>query len=187
MILSNIHVLLDAARIDAELMDAVKALNPAHESLFRNKKGGDEVLPSVAPYLFTYSGENNFADFVMNGGWGNAWGIYADSVAGYEVLYKHFRRFLVVKTDDGESLYFRFYDPRVLRIFLGTCDKYQLEAFFGPVDRYIMEDEDPRRAVVFSLYRSELQTEYVAREQITAMLRKTLPDPAQKRSFWNSL
>lgn len=187
MIFSNIHVLLDAARIGSELMDDIKTLNPAHESLFRNKKGGDEVLPSVAPYLFSYSAENNFADFVMNGGWGNAWGIYVDSVAGYEVLYKHFRRFLMVRKDDGESLYFRFYDPRVLRIFLNTCDKYQLEAFFGPVDRYIMEDEDPQRAIIFSLYRAELQTGYVTKEQVGTMLRKTLPDPAQKKSFWSSI
>ena len=48
----------------------------------------------------------------------------------------HFRRFLLVEAPDGDSWYFRFYDPRVLERFLPTCDAAQLTDFFGPVSAY---------------------------------------------------
>ncbi|HRO43103.1 MAG TPA: DUF4123 domain-containing protein, partial [Flavipsychrobacter sp.] len=62
-------------------------------------------------------------------------------------LHKHFRKFLLVKTEDEQELYFRFYDPRVLRIFLPTCDQGQIREFFGAVDYFLMEDEDPEFAI----------------------------------------
>jgi hypothetical protein len=55
-----------------------------------------------------------------------------------------------VKTEQGKMLYFRFYDPRVLRIFLPTCDAMQLRELFGDaIDSFILEDEDPAFAIRF--------------------------------------
>ena len=56
---------------------------------------------------------------------------------------------MLVKTEDGEELYFRFYDPRVLRIFLPTCDESQIRELFGPIEYFLMEDEDPEHAIRF--------------------------------------
>ncbi len=66
-------------------------------------------------------------------------------------LHRHFRHFLIVKDESGRKLYFRFYDPRVLRVFLPTCTKTQLREFFGPVEVFVLEDENPTNALVFSL------------------------------------
>ena len=76
-------------------------------------------------------------------------------------MYKHFRKFLIVQAEDGMELYFRFYDPRVLRIFLPTCTRNQLIEFFGPVQKHIMEDEDPSYALIFSLENGILRKERV--------------------------
>jgi hypothetical protein len=72
----------------------------------------------------------------------------------------------MVKTEEGEELYFRFYDPRVLRIFLPTCDREQLKDFFGPVDYYLCEDEDPAYGLVFSLENSALKTERISKQEV---------------------
>ncbi|MCF2518577.1 DUF4123 domain-containing protein [Dyadobacter sp. CY351] len=149
------HLLLDAARME-DAMDRAREHNPLHASLYRNREGQDEILPSVAPFLFTYPHTANFEEFVMTEGWGKSWGLWAESSANFEDLYKHFRRFLMVQTEEGQELYFRFYDPRVLRIFLPTCDQDQLEEFFGPVSQFIMEDEDPAFCILFSLWQGQL-------------------------------
>ena len=67
----------------------------------------------------------------------------------------------MVLTEDGKTLYFRFYDPRVLRMFLPTCAPEQLAEFFGPVESFYVEDEDPARALRFSLEAGALKTETV--------------------------
>ena len=53
-----------------------------------------------------------------------------------------FRKFLIVKLEVGKELYFRFYDHRVLRIFLPTCYEKQLKYFFGLIKVFAMESED---------------------------------------------
>jgi len=55
-----------------------------------------------------------------------------------------------------ESLFFRFYDPRVMRGYLPTCSPKQLAEFFGPVDFYIAEGEAPARAHAWSLSDGQL-------------------------------
>lgn len=59
------------------------------------------------------------------------------------------RQFLFVKDEDGKELYFRFYDPRILRLYLPTCTKTETAAFFGPVLRFLIESEDARSLLVF--------------------------------------
>ena len=65
----------------------------------------------------------------------------------FEDCWKHFRKFLIVKTEDGKELYFRFYDPRVLKIFLPTCEKDQMIEFFGPIERFIVEGDNRKDAL----------------------------------------
>jgi len=61
------------------------------------------------------------------------WGVFAMSKADPETLRLHFRRFLVVQLPDGEHWYFRFYDPRLLPVYVSKCNEWELEKFFGPV------------------------------------------------------
>jgi hypothetical protein len=65
----------------------------------------------------------------------------------------------MVADETGKLLYFRPYDPRVLRIFLPTCDAEQLEFMFGPIEAYFAEAEDPAQALRFSLDAGGLVTE----------------------------
>ncbi|GEO04184.1 hypothetical protein AAE02nite_18480 [Adhaeribacter aerolatus] len=147
------YTILDAARM-LERMEKAKGLNSQYASLYRGRSKED--LGVVAPYLFIYQEGTSFANWLAEEGWGDFWGIYFYSTAPSSELHLHFRKFLLVQTEEGEELYFRFYDPRVLRIFLPTCNEAQLREFFGPVSYFMMEDEDPTQAIIFYLKEGQL-------------------------------
>ena len=76
-------------------------------------------------------------------GWGRRWGIFLTSTQPLKDLRRHLRRFLVVEDDRrGEQLYFRFYDPEVLRVFLPTCLPGQAAELFSDVDAFLCEGAD---------------------------------------------
>ena len=55
-------------------------------------------------------------------------------------LHRHLRKFNVVYGPDGNPLFFRYYDPRVLPGVLDVFDAEQREAFFGPILHFILQD-----------------------------------------------
>lgn len=157
------YILLDAARMEVRIEEA-KELNPYHQSLYKGRS--EEDLAAVAPYLFPVLEGSNFLDWFIEEGWGDAWGVIVSSRVTFETCYKHFRNFLLVKTEEGEELYFRFYDPRVLRIFLPTCDKEQILEFFGPVDFFATEGENPEEAIIFQHIDGQLTVDTIPASEL---------------------
>ncbi len=165
-------ILLDAARMEDNIDKALE-FNKKGLSLFAGTK--DKMLEVVSPYLFSYNNKSEMALWMDEKGWGNSWGVFILCYKEFDDLYKHFKKFILVKTEDGEEMYFRFYDPRVLRIFLPTCDSEQLKEFFGPVKAFLMEDENPEFAVVFMLSDSnELITNKISKENFTKVIAQGL-------------
>jgi len=149
------YILLDAARM-GEIIEKAKEINPDFDSLYRGRS--EESLASVAPFLFIFKQNTEFEKWYMENGWGDAWGILIRSHLPMPELHRHFRKFLIVGTEDNQELYFRFYDPRVLRIFLPTCNQQQLREFFGPIEYFIMEDEDKGLAIRCWLENGQLRS-----------------------------
>ena len=149
-------LLFDAAKAEQMLFEAQEK-NADNRSLYLGT--AQEELYGVAPYLFSLKEKTEFLSWFFEQGWNNHWGVMLQADAPFEEVFKHFRKFLMVKTEGGEQLYFRFYDPRVLRIFLPTCDRNQLSDFFGPIKSFITEDENPENLLVFKLRNGELLTE----------------------------
>jgi hypothetical protein len=152
------HCILDGARMGVEL-NASKRNSLGAVSLYRGME--EERLGDIAPYLVGYRDDPGFEEWFFEKGWGKSWGIFFSSGAPSEDVRKHFRKFLLVKDEDGRTLYFRFYDPRVLRVFLPTCSADQLGQLFGPIDFFVCEDKDPTHAIVFSLKAGQLQKQIV--------------------------
>jgi len=151
------HILLDAARMN-EYMSTAQELNKQYDSLYRG--GVEESLSEVAPYIFIFPKNSEFSNWYINSGWGDSWGILLKSSLSLPELHKHFRKFLMVQTEDGDELYFRFYDPRVLRIFLPTCNAQQLTQFFGPV-QYFFVEQDTDTGLQFWLENGNLRQQLI--------------------------
>jgi hypothetical protein len=134
-----VFAVLDAARED-RLPAFLHAYGVEHVSLYEGQ--GGEKLKDVAPYLALLPKASQLWPLLMKEGWGGSWGIYLNSEADLAAMRDHLRRFLTVKDEHGRLLYFRFYDPRVLRVFIPTCTPEESTAFFGPISRFVLEGED---------------------------------------------
>lgn len=133
---ANVFAILDGASVP-DLRDALYRMQPEHVCLYRGELAPD--MAEVAPYLVRLERDSEFAEWVIEKGWGNHWGIFAEADADLHTLRQHFRRFLTVHDSDGKPLIFRYYDPRVMRVYLPTCNAEELAAIFGPVSAYLLE------------------------------------------------
>jgi hypothetical protein len=165
------YLLLDASRMKTALSEA-KELNNNFRSLF---KGRSEVdLEFVAPYIFSYVRGSEFSEWYMKNGWGKGWGIMLRSPASMDELHEHCRKFLLVEDEDKQELYFRFYDPRILSIFLPTCSSEQLRHFFGPIDYFMIESKDGDNGQMMWLEAYELRKKKIDRDELERRLQSDL-------------
>ena len=94
----------------------------------------------VAPYLVQV--EEPTLDWIRSSLPDVPWGVLVVSKFDLLVLRAHFQRFLLVELPDGEHWFFRYYDPRILPIYLQNCDERELDIFFGPARAFgVMEPE----------------------------------------------
>lgn len=149
-----LYALLDAAAEPSVLKVLVES-NEQYQSLYEGTSGAQ--LAHFAPYLVKLPPESKLLETLLNQGWGKNWGVYLTCDHPPEVVRRHFRSFLMVSMADGKQVYFRFYDPRVLRVFLPTCTIEESAEFFGPVTSYVVEDDQPKQPLCFSKSRRDGQ------------------------------
>ena len=142
----GVFAILDAAA-DPSIFDDVLRTGIKYRCLYTGEI--PEALAEVAPYLLQLDREDPATRLLIHNCWGKSWGIFFTSTAYLEGIHRHFRRFLKVRDEDGNSLYFRYYDPRVWRAYLPTCDRSELLFVFGPVRKFFVEDEDPDKLLEF--------------------------------------
>lgn len=142
-----LYALLDAA-CEPSVLKALFESKEQYQSLFEGPQGAQ--LAHFAPYLVRLPAESPFIATLVEQGWGKNWGVLVTCAEPLEALRHHFRQLLMVKLPDRKQVYFRFYDPRVLRLFLPTCNAEQIRLLFGPIQYYIMEDEKPDTLLRFS-------------------------------------
>jgi hypothetical protein len=134
----SVFALLDAAR-DEQIYSALLKADCEWVCLYR----GDAAvtMAEVAPYLVELDPHARFTSWLLEKGWGNSWGVFVHATVAIERLQAHFRRLVMAQMPDGKMVYFRFYDPRVMRAYLPTCTRKELEILFGPAGLLMLEDE----------------------------------------------
>jgi len=96
------------------------------------------LLEVNAPHLVELLPGHRLTARCLDEGWGQSWGVFV-KIDDPSNLRHHLRKFLKVRDEDGRSLLFRWYDPRVLRTYLPTCTPDELREFFGPLDAWFSE------------------------------------------------
>jgi len=94
----------------------------------------------LAPYLIQIDPPT--LEWMRQTVWKSPCGVFLLSKSGLETLRTHLRRFLMVQLPDGERWFFRFYDPRILKVYLENCRPDELEIFFGPVRSFGIVDAE---------------------------------------------
>ncbi len=149
----RVYAILDAAR-EPVIYSKLAASDNRKVCLLIGKQARE--LVTVAPYLVEMGETDSFTQWILKKGWGKSWGIFLESNATFVQLRNHLRTFLRVADEDGKTSFFRYYDPRVLRVFLPTCDAEQLEIMFGAVVRYYFEGDDGHTLIQYSVRDNKL-------------------------------
>ncbi len=146
---THAYAILDAASCEGLLDKLYGKPRPWFECLFTGDLSPD--MAHVAPYLAAMDKDGELMRWAVDDGWGQHWGVFLRSQADLPTLWRSLRTLTRIYDAEGRPVYFRFYDPRVLRRFLPTCSPEQLHAMFKLVDRYILESENPGEGLVYSL------------------------------------
>jgi pSer/pThr/pTyr-binding forkhead associated (FHA) protein len=133
-----LFAVLDAAR-DPRILALLMQHQEEYISLYEGAAGAKFV--EFAPYLVRLEQDSRLLEILVKEGWGNSWGVYLTSASDIMQVRHHLRHFLEVGLPNQEQVYFRFYDPRVLRVFVPTCTSEEAKEFFGPIQNYLAEDE----------------------------------------------
>jgi hypothetical protein len=110
-------------------------------------------LERVAPQLVELLPNHRLARRLLGPAWGGAWGVLL-RIEDPSNLRHHLRKLLKVKTEDGRTLLFRWYDPRVLRVYAPTCTAREWQQFNGPVAGWMLEGAAADSAQLLSTGRS---------------------------------
>jgi hypothetical protein len=142
----RLYAVLDAC--DAPAIQAkVAELRPPQVLCLYRGEIAPEIL-EVAPYLVRV--DRVLLQWMIETLWRGPWGIFLVAKVEPEAVRKHLRKFLTVKDPNGEAMYFRYYDPRVLPTFLESCNRQELESFFGEISAFgRAAEQDSQKALLF--------------------------------------
>lgn len=104
-------------------------------------------LEDAAPWLVRLALGTPHTDELFARGWFDSWGIVLSSAAPSRELRRHLRRFLLTKTLDGRTLAFRYYDPRVCRVWLPSCTREEYGDVLGPLGALVTPGADGQTQV----------------------------------------
>jgi hypothetical protein len=135
----KVYAVLDGAAIP-DLPGKLWELEPKFECLYLGALEPD--IAQVAPYLVCLEQHCLFTVWLLKNAPERNWGVFAVSSADLHEVRHHFRRMLTVHDERGRPMAFRFYDPRVFRMYLPTCTDSELTAIFGPVPIIVAESGD---------------------------------------------
>jgi len=130
--------LLDGAR-DPAIFGLLRAGGLEYSCLYTGNL--HPRLQAAAPYLVHLAANSLTTNRLLRSGWGKSWGILTTAAPDVTLARQrlHFKKFLRVRTEDGRELAFRFYDPRVLNVYLPTCTGAEFKTLLGPVARLLAE------------------------------------------------
>lgn len=135
--MSKLFGIVDTAR-DIKLYPVVLQ-SPHAVCLFAGKLS--EPMKRVAPYLVELTDDTPLKYLWRSHGWEQAWGILLRSPLGLDELRRHLRKFLLAQLPDGEAVFFRFYDPRVWRVYWPSCAPEEQARWLQGIDEFIAEPE----------------------------------------------
>ena len=138
----SLWAILDCAR-DRRIYRELAVSRLDYQCLYSGELSTE--LKVVAPHMVELSPRYAYTTTLLNQSWGRSWGLFV-RINDATRLRHHLRKLLTVRVEDGPKMLFRFYDPRVMRVYLPSCTPDELQQVFGPITSYFCEsaDTEPR-------------------------------------------
>lgn len=126
----NVYTVIDGANAPV-LLGKLAKYEPKHTCLFRGELSIE--MAEVAPYMVKLEADHDFTNWLLEYATESPCCIFAQTDKDFLALRKHFRSFLRVESPEGETLHFRYYDPRVLSIYLPNCEEEENKVLYSNV------------------------------------------------------
>lgn len=138
---NDLFAVIDPAR-DPILFDTMTVLAPDGQCLF----GGtlSEAVLRASPHVMAMPQPGALLDWWRQHGRGKSYGIACRGDVGMHALRLHLKTLLRVRLPDGRLVLFRFWDPRVLKIFMENSTPLEQARLFGPIRTFYSEGVDGR-------------------------------------------
>jgi hypothetical protein len=141
-----LYAIVDSAR-NEEVFRHFLTGNVIYRSLYEGTM--DEQSWRVSGFLVDCNKDSTLFQWITTNAWGESGCIFFTSHASFNTIFKHFQKFNRVYLENDEVVFFRYYDPRVLRIYLPTCTRNEIETFFGEIKNFFIESENQGEIRVF--------------------------------------
>lgn len=135
-----LQAILDPAR-SAQVLTGLHQYRPSAYNLYQGLPL--ERMIDVAPTLVHLEPGSEFMNWLLTEGFGQAWGVFLVSPLTLNELGPHLSHMTQIWDPDGRRMYFRFYDPRILPVFLSCSTAAELSHFCGAVNCFIVESNHP--------------------------------------------
>jgi hypothetical protein len=99
----------------------------------------DPVLARASPWFVALTPQDHLFHAWRDIGRDKAWGILMRSRWGFRDVRRHLRHFMQVMLPAGDVVMFRFYDPRVFKVYLPTCTPEELAKWYKGVSAFVVE------------------------------------------------
>ena len=140
------YAVLDGAR-DRRIRGFVLDSRAPRWNLYRGKLTRE--LEDAAPYLLSLEPGKPYVEELFARFWGRSCGILVASAQAPALLRRHLRKFLLARDPKGRVLVFRYYDPRMLRVYLPSLTPDELGKFFGETAALACEGDEPGTLQVY--------------------------------------
>jgi hypothetical protein len=124
---------------DAELLEAINESGEAFCAL--DETAEPDALGETAPFVVELSPGSVLLDAVLEAAWGEGRAVFLTSDAPFHAVYGHWLQ-RVEYDDEGNVTSARAWVPEVLGELLAGVDGAEVRALFGPVRRFLVEDEE---------------------------------------------
>jgi hypothetical protein len=144
----DIWMILDGAR-DRRVYSCLLSSYLEYSCLY----AGDlpPALEVAAPHLVQLEYQDRYSRRILEYAWGNSWGVLLKCDASLAQLRRHLRHFLIARGPRNQPLVFRYYDPRVLRVYLPVCFAEELRTLFGAIECFWTDGAAPGELLEFTL------------------------------------
>lgn len=132
----HLYILLDGALLEAAKLAYSHDDNPTVQHLYTGTRHSAAI--EVSPCLIQPSSASRL--WRAEGEWRHA-GIVLQSDAELNVLANHLRSLISIRLPSHQLAYCRFYSPSWMGRLLGSCSNDELQAFSGPIQRWVAYEQ----------------------------------------------
>jgi hypothetical protein len=155
---TTLYGILDCA-VDQALYEHVARLEPGGAAcLFEGRL--NPALKQVSPHLVELAPDDPLSRAWRSTGWGKNWGILISSRENLAFVRRRLRHFTQARLPDGQGpVLFRFWDPRVFRVYMPLVEPGEITPWFEGIERYVAETEDGKGSIRYSFKNGSLAVE----------------------------